>query len=238
MTQTTIKAPKPKAAPTKPKAAATKKRPKPDTEDEASNDDGDAFEDESLLAATPPEAKKAKKNPAPKKTAGKPLADIQNEAAGPNVAEEQKPKKGKRMSEQYQKLTQLEHILKRPDTYIGSIEKSEKQMWVYNTELESMEFREVNYVPGLYKIFDEILVNAADNKQRDKNMDEMRITIEREKGEISVWNNGRGVPIEMHSVSNVYRLVKLDSNALPLEREDLRPRNDFRTLANLVKLRR
>ena len=27
--------------------------------------------------------------------------------------------------------------------------------------------RQINFVPGLYKIFDEILVNAADNKQRD-----------------------------------------------------------------------
>ena len=97
-------------------------------------------------------------------------------------------------------LTQLEHIIKRPDTYIGSVERSEKQMWVYNTELDSMETREVSFVPGLYKIFDEILVNAADNKQRDKNMDTIKITIDREKGEISVLNNGRGIPIEIHDV--------------------------------------
>lgn len=97
-------------------------------------------------------------------------------------------------------LTQLEHIIKRPDTYIGSVERSEKQMWVYNTELDFMETREVSFVPGLYKIFDEILVNAADNKQRDKNMDTIKITIDREKGEISVLNNGRGIPIEIHDV--------------------------------------
>lgn len=30
-----------------------------------------------------------------------------------------------------------------------------------------MEYRKVRIVPGLYKLFDEILVNAADNKQRD-----------------------------------------------------------------------
>ena len=73
-------------------------------------------------------------------------------------------------------------------------------MWVYNTQLDSMESREVSFVPGLYKIFDEILVNAADNKQRDKNMDSVKVTIDREKGEISVWNNGRGIPIEIHEV--------------------------------------
>ena len=73
-------------------------------------------------------------------------------------------------------------------------------MWVFNSTTEAMEFREVTYVPGLYKIFDEIVVNAADNKQNDKNMDEIRITVDRESGEISVWNNGRGIPIEIHSV--------------------------------------
>lgn len=67
-----------------------------------------------------------------------------------------------------------------------------------------MEFRPVSYVPGLYKIFDEIVVNAADNKQNDKNMNEIRVTISREQGEISVWNNGRGIPIEIHSKEQIY----------------------------------
>ena len=73
-------------------------------------------------------------------------------------------------------------------------------MWVYNTEADSMEMREVSFVPGLYKIFDEILVNAADNKQRDKNMDTIKVVVDRVKGEISVYNNGRGIPIEIHEV--------------------------------------
>lgn len=102
------------------------------------------------------------------------------------------------------KLTQLEHIIKRPDTYIGSVEMQEHKMWVYNSELESMEMRTVNFVPGLYKIFDEILVNAADNKQRDKNMDTVKVTIDRESGEISVYNNGRGIPIEIHDKEKIY----------------------------------
>ncbi|KAA8649678.1 DNA topoisomerase 2 [Aspergillus tanneri] len=81
---------------------------------------------------------------------------------------------------------------------------SKQQMWVYSSESEGMEFREVSYVPGLYKIFDEIVVNAADNKQNDKNMDEIRVTIDRDSGIISVWNNGRGIPIEMHAKEKIY----------------------------------
>ncbi len=101
-------------------------------------------------------------------------------------------------------LTQLEHIIKRPDTYIGSVEPQEVKMWVYNSKLESMEMRQVTFVPGLYKIFDEILVNAADNKQRDKNMDSVKVTINRETGEMSVMNNGRGIPIEIHDKEKIY----------------------------------
>lgn len=97
-------------------------------------------------------------------------------------------------------LTQLEHILKRPDTYIGSVERTTNEMWVYNSETESMQWREVTFVPGLYKIFDEILVNAADNKQNDKNMSEIKVNVDRETGEISVRNDGKGIPIEVHAV--------------------------------------
>jgi DNA topoisomerase II len=184
--------------------ATSKKRPKPDSEDEASSIHDNAFEDESLLSHTPPRAKKAKSGPGPSKSSKKPLADVVNEAMAVDGMAEDKPKKGKRVSEQYQMISHLEHIIKRPDTYIGSTERTEKQTWVYNSGTESMEFREVSYVPGLYKIFDEILVNAADNKQNDKNMDEIKVTIDRDQGEISVWNNGRGIPIEVHSKQKIY----------------------------------
>jgi DNA topoisomerase-2 len=87
-------------------------------------------------------------------------------------------KKGKKKLEEiYQKKTQLEHILLRPDTYIGSIETVKETMWVISEE-GKMEQREVTFVPGLYKIFDEILVNAADNKQRDRKMDQIKIDID------------------------------------------------------------
>lgn len=67
-----------------------------------------------------------------------------------------------------------------------------------------MEQRKLSYVPGLYKIFDEILVNAADNKQRDPSMSELRVEIDPEKNKISVFNNGRGIPVVMHKEHNVH----------------------------------
>ena len=64
------------------------------------------------------------------------------------------------------KKSQLEHILLRPNLYIGSVEPLQEWMWVYEKHLGIVR-REITYVPGLYKIFDEILVNAVDNKVRN-----------------------------------------------------------------------
>ena len=61
-------------------------------------------------------------------------------------------------------LSQLEHILKRPDSYIGSVEFVTQHMWTYDSDTKRMVQRDVKYVPGFFKIVDEILVNAADNK--------------------------------------------------------------------------
>ncbi|XP_072747541.1 DNA topoisomerase 2 isoform X2 [Anoplolepis gracilipes] len=104
----------------------------------------------------------------------------------------------------YQKKSQLEHILLRPDTYIGSVEPVTEMMWVFDKEKDMMVMKDIKYVPGLYKIFDEILVNAADNKQRDPKMDMIKIDIDSENNTISVWNNGKGIPVVIHKEENMY----------------------------------
>jgi DNA topoisomerase-2 len=191
MVQTTLKTTKP----------ATKKRPKPesDEDDEPSDVDMGSMQDASLLSNTPPSSKKQKKGPA-KKGGGKPLQDIANESMNFDGGADPKPMKKKDATDQYQKLTQLEHIIKRPDTYIGSVERADETMWVFNSETSQMELRKVSFVPGLYKIFDEILVNAADNKQRDPSMKIIKVVVDRENGQVSVENDGAGIPIEIHKV--------------------------------------
>lgn len=82
---------------------------------------------------------------------------------------------GRAIEEVYQKKSQLEHILLRPDTYIGSTERKEDRLWVHDGE--QLVQQDITYAPGLYKIFDEILVNAADNKVRDPKMDTLKVDI-------------------------------------------------------------
>ncbi|KAG1746828.1 DNA topoisomerase [Suillus lakei] len=132
-------------------------------------------------------------------------ADSGDESAGPSKPKVlAPPKKNKTASETYTKLSQLEHILKRPDSYIGSVETITVPMWTYDSETKRMVHREVKYVPGFFKIVDEILVNAADNKINDSGMDTIKVNVDVELGVISVYNNGKGIPIEMHSREKMY----------------------------------
>ena len=80
------------------------------------------------------------------------------------------------MTPAYQKKTQLENILLRPDTYIGSVEPVSGPQFVADPATGRIVRRDMTFTPGFYKIFDEILVNAADNKQRDPNMDRLEGT--------------------------------------------------------------
>jgi DNA topoisomerase II len=51
---------------------------------------------------------------------------------------------------------------------------------------------------------DEILVNAADNIQRDKKTTLIMVEIDQKKGLIKVLNNGRGITIEVHKEHKCY----------------------------------
>ena len=112
---------------------------------------------------------------------------------------------GKKTIEQtYQKKTQLEHILLRPDTYIGSTEPVKEPIFIVDAETKRIKRKDITFVPGLFKIFDEILVNASDNKQRDETMDKLDITIDAASNTISVKNNGKGIPVVEHKEHGCY----------------------------------
>lgn len=87
---------------------------------------------------------------------------------------------------------------------VGSIEKVTGPMWVFDKDSSTIVQRDISYVPGLYKIFDEIVVNAADNKQRDPSMDKLNVTVDQQRNTISVWNNGNGIPVVMHKEHKMY----------------------------------
>ena len=111
----------------------------------------------------------------------------------------------------YQKHTHHQHILELPDTYVGSTKTNEETRWVYDAGSNKMVWRKLHFNPGLYKIFDEIIVNARDEYVRSittagmtpiKHID---VCVASKDGDtqISVENDGDGITIEMEEEQKV-----------------------------------
>ena len=116
-------------------------------------------------------------------------------------------KNKKTVEDTYKKLSQREHVLERPGMYIGSVKKQMEELWVTKeTEDGSLKMEKtmVEYSPGFMKIFDEVLTNATDHSFRDSSVTTIKVEYSQETGEISVWNNGSGIPVQLHKEHNIY----------------------------------
>ena len=147
------------------------------------------------------------------------------------------------LAEKFQKKTQYQHIMDLPDTYIGSIIKENANLWIVDSdgknEVKSNEKtnekgdekadvksnisiinKEIEYVPGLRNIIEEILINGFDNmnrviqknaintangdKKRLKLVSYIKVCVDIESGQISIENDGEGIDVAIHPVENVY----------------------------------
>ena len=116
----------------------------------------------------------------------------------------------KKVEGKYKKYELLEHIQSLPDTYIGSTELTKIKTYIYCDETKKMVEKEITYIPGLLKIFDEVVVNAIDHSMRlksetkdnIKHVKNIKITIDKSDGKISIYNDGNGIDIEKHSEYN------------------------------------
>jgi len=107
--------------------------------------------------------------------------------------------------ESVQKLTHIEHILKRPDSYVGPVEQGTEPYWI----LDGGKFSKKNlkYSPALLKIFDEILVNAIDrNSLHPKQVSSISVAIDKESGSVTIENNGPlgGISVKMHEKEGLW----------------------------------
>jgi DNA topoisomerase-2 len=107
--------------------------------------------------------------------------------------------------ESVQKLTHIEHILKRPDSYVGPVEQGTEPYWI----LDGSTFTKKNlkYSPALLKIFDEILVNAIDrNSLHPKQVNSISVSIDKETGSVTIENNGPlgGIGVRMHEKEGLW----------------------------------
>ena len=109
--------------------------------------------------------------------------------------------------ESVQKLTHIEHILKRPDSYVGPVDLNVEPYWVLNSNKSQFEKKNLKYSPALLKIFDEILVNAIDrNSMHPKNVTSISVDIDKESGAVTIENNGPlgGIGVRMHEKEGLW----------------------------------
>ena len=101
------------------------------------------------------------------------------------------------VDKKFQKLDDIEHVLKRPGMYIGSIKPHTANKWLINDN--SVELKEVTYNPGFLKIFDEIITNSVDeSKRKGSKLNTIKVTVDEKTGIITIWDNG-GIPVVKHS---------------------------------------
>jgi len=117
-----------------------------------------------------------------------------------------------KLSSEYQMKDQRNHILDAPDTYIGGIDPDNVSEWTLDNG--KMVKKNIDFIPGVFKCFDECIVNCRDHfiRQRQKKLDGedinevtlIDIEINRETGIITFLNDGDGVDIAMHPVHKIY----------------------------------
>jgi DNA gyrase/topoisomerase IV subunit B len=107
---------------------------------------------------------------------------------------------------QYEELDLHAHTLKRPDTYVGSIHPQKSVEYI--VENNTLNKKEIEYTPAVLRIFIEALSNAIDNVARSKQFDvvckNIKIEVNRETGETTVWNDGLSIPIKHHEQANTW----------------------------------
>lgn len=100
-----------------------------------------------------------------------------------------------------QKLDPIEHILKRPDMYVGSVRPKTTNEYVALKVNESFHIQKQNisFPPALLRVFVEALSNAIDNAQRSRDAgitpSKIKVSIDKETGLTSVWNDGLVIPV-------------------------------------------
>jgi len=122
------------------------------------------------------------------------------------------------LSKKYQKKSDKEHVLDNPDTYIGSIEHICSNVHIYDEETKKIVEKQITYVPGLYKLFDEGIVNCRDHAIRmeqlmastsasndDNNYPVTKIDISiDDSGIITLTNDGNGIDVSIHPEYKVW----------------------------------
>ena len=120
----------------------------------------------------------------------------------------------KGLAKKYQKKSDREHVLDNPDTYTGSMEKTQYGTYIYDTKKQSITYKELEIIPGLYKLFDEGVVNCRDHQVRQQQAVFMckpnalpvtHIDFDiADDGTITMTNDGNGIDVAKHPEHDIW----------------------------------
>lgn len=102
------------------------------------------------------------------------------------------------MSLKYQNLSEIDWVLKRPDTFAGSLKPKTREEYVAN--LKKIYKKRIKSSDALVCIFVEALSNVIDNVWRSQEYripcTKIRVEIDKITGKTMVWNDGLHIPIK------------------------------------------
>jgi len=118
------------------------------------------------------------------------------------------------LSAKYQQKTDKQHILDNPDTYIGSVEKVDSDQWILSDENDKIIEKNISYIPALFKLFDEGIVNCRDhvirmqqavssNQENALPVSYIDISVQ-DDGTIVMTNDGNGIDVAEHPEYKVW----------------------------------
>jgi DNA topoisomerase-2 len=115
------------------------------------------------------------------------------------------------VADKYEFRTELEHIIKSPGMFVGGNEKITTGMFVVDeldddSTIKTCKIikKQIEYIPALQRIYEEVLLNAFDQTIRDETCTEIYVEVDQSEGLISVMNNGNGIPVVMKKELGCY----------------------------------
>ena len=118
------------------------------------------------------------------------------------------------LAQMYQMKTDKQHVLDNPDTYTGSMDLTDYDTFIYDEESKAIVAKQITIIPGLYKLFDEGIVNCRDHCVRmqafitDKKEDTLPVTAIQidiaPDGTITMTNDGNGIDVAKHPEEDIW----------------------------------
>ena len=122
------------------------------------------------------------------------------------------------LAKKYQKKSDKQHVLDNPDTYIGSIENVNSNSFIFDNNSKKIIEKNISYIPGLYKLVDEGIVNCRDHvirmnqlisqsnkKNKNKIYPVTKIDVSISDNDIiTLYNDGNGIDVSVHPEYNIW----------------------------------